>query len=84
MITLKEEKQKEAKLLTMRGVKCANLVNECFNYFIRSKQIFLYLDFCLFSDKTNEIAFHRGVNAKSLAGASAFSLSQYFVSTPKK
>lgn len=32
MTRLKKEKQKEAKLLT-RGVKHANLVNECFNYF---------------------------------------------------
>lgn len=62
----KKTKLKEVKLLTMRGVKHANLVNECFNYFTRSKHIFLYLDFCLFSDKTNEIAFHREVNAKSL------------------
>lgn len=26
----------------------------------------IYFDFCLFSDKTNEIAFHREVNTKSL------------------
>uniref|UniRef100_A0A8C5ZTT9 Uncharacterized protein n=1 Tax=Marmota marmota marmota TaxID=9994 RepID=A0A8C5ZTT9_MARMA len=35
-------------------------------YFTRSKQIFLCLDFLLFSDITNEIAFQRGVNAKTI------------------